>query len=175
MRFVTLDGELRSDRTPHEKCVIGGVTYYFARMPEGDFFIHVSDNWKQGYGAGEVDFLMIDGTTKTVVGPWQRNGAYACGEAELIAKTLNRPEIAVQATRLVIGRNLWSYCAQPKIVVFEEKELLLGDWRQRMRKEWIGWECEVKKRRGSSFRDVGQILDELKMEQADNTTSNDIR
>jgi hypothetical protein len=50
---------------------IGNVHYYIADLPNGEKLIHCHMPWNEtGYSGSVLDFLMIDGSTEKVKGPF---------------------------------------------------------------------------------------------------------
>lgn len=171
MGAVYLGGstKLTSDNVKHRKIKCGQDVYYIARMPEGDFYWHVSyPTNKEGYGGDNIDFLLEDGTIETVKGPFGSSSfAHNMGNPE---SATGFPDIRTVATRLIVGRGLEPFDSeQKKEIVFEESTFVAGDWRDRFRPEWDGLEINVVGRsmtRILSPRDVSASLNERKKESA---------
>lgn len=140
-RPVLIHGEWKSDELPHEKCQIGNYTYYFAKTPIGDYSVHEASASGAGYGGDSIVFLMTDGTKEIVRGPYNCNGCYCNGQHAMIAKHLNRPEIAIEATMLRIEHHLFS---PNKEILHEETEWTLGDWRKRVPEQFRTKDYEIR-------------------------------
>lgn len=153
---VELRPGIWSDKVPHEKCKIERVTYYFAKMPIGDYAIHKYCNGDNpGYDGEYVEFLMVDGTVETVRGPYHCDGCYNYCDRDKLSEFLKRPEIAEEAHRLRIGTNLWTWITggAPN-VIYEEKEFTLGRWQDRFKPEWRKLMYELVTVKGSRFGSV---------------------
>lgn len=151
---VFLDGsnqQLTTVSVPHKKVRHSGNTYYIAQYPEGDYAIHVDYGRGGGYGDSNVGFLLEDGTIEIVRGPFSTAGLFDFGTAEKMAEVTGIPGIAATATRLTVGKNLRSYCTPGtnEEIVYEEEKFQLGDWRERVRPEWLGLDAKIHTRCGN--------------------------
>lgn len=140
-----------------------GYAYFFAKFPAGDYAIH---SWRErdqaGYGGRMISFLMVDGSYRTVRGPFIHMGYFDHGIPQMLAATLREPELANRATKLVVGEGLLFYnSTQKRVVVHAESDWHLGDWKQRLKPEWSGLTVAVVSRSGTSYSSVDKILQEL--------------
>ncbi len=151
--YLDCEREITTIDVPHKRVSYGGTTFYIGRFPEGDYAIHKTGD-KNGYAGQMVEFLMEDGTYEAVKGPYSCAGLFDFGTAERMASVTGIPDIAVKATRLTIGKNLSRYAvtAGGREEVFKEDRFKLGNWRERIKPEWIraGLEAYVEMRGGSA-------------------------
>lgn len=156
-------GYQKSDEVQHQKHVIDGVIFYVAQYPEGDYSVHRSDRCKDGYGGQVVSFLLTDGSIENVKGPFSLGGSanFIGDQKHRLADMMEVDESDLDsATKLTIGKNLWSY-GKPKDILFQEPSFLVGDWRRRLKEEWRGYEVKIECRSVGYFRDVGTVLNTL--------------
>jgi hypothetical protein len=144
---------MNPSKVPHRKVSIGAVTYYVAKYPEGDAFIHKSYRTdKQGYAGRTIKFLTSDGSYESVVGPYFCSGVYEHGDSKKVADELNEPFLAYPATRLTVGYGLsWCNYVEKQEIIEDEKSFVHGDYRERLSPLWSGLNLQIHLRGGSRF------------------------
>lgn len=161
-------GKSDSRSMPHKKCVIGINTYYVCRYPEGDYCIHRKGSSSGGYGGYDVEFLMEDGAIEVVPGPFRIGGSdqIAGTQYEAIADAIgvDRQEFCKRATRIVVGSDLIFSSHPKRQIAYEETEFTIGDWRERLKPEWIGLEVCIWNREIGRYLIVEDALRELEDE-----------
>lgn len=148
MSAVYIDAELKLKTTdvPHKRFEHNGCTWMIAPLPAGDFAFH-RYHWRdrRGYGGGIIDFLMDSGEIESLMGPFSVYSPSDFGTALEAEKTLGIAGVLVQATKITVGRNLGRYTQTPEIV-YRETSWHLGDWKDRVKPEWRGFEFAITKR-----------------------------
>lgn len=158
--YLNYETKLTTTDIPHKVFQYGGYTYFVARHPEGDFAIHEWGRYQEGYGGSNVDFLLDDGTIRTVKGPFSKAGCFDFGIAMKLAELMGVPDIAVIAHRLTVGTNLTlaAFGMSKPSIVYDEPSFSIEPFRNRLRPEWAGLEVQIHNRTGSSFGKVEDFL-----------------
>ncbi len=136
-------GDSDSMKMPHKRYRGSRQAFYVTQYPEGDYCIHGRAGGGRGYDGYRVEFLMEDGTTEVVTGPFNVSRLLFGSEKEELAKLMGVQAADLNsATRLKFGRNLSAY-GNPKEIVHEETQFTVGDWRSRVTAEFAGLELAV--------------------------------
>lgn len=151
--YIDCDNKITTMDVPHKRVVSGGTVYFIGRFPEGDYAIHKSHpRDKNGYGGSEISFLLEDGTIETVKGPYSCLGHFDFGTLELCAKLTGIADINNTVSRIEVGKKVKS-CIEPheEGIVYRETKFVLGDWKDRIKQEWMdcGLTAQIHIRGGS--------------------------
>lgn len=149
MSSVYIDPELKlfSRDVPHKKIVIGSSTWLIAPLPAGDFAFHRHNSHDtNGYGGCFVDFLLDDGTTQTFKGPYRIYRPNDFGTPIEAERRLGIPGVLAQASKITVGKNIGYANSKSPEVVYRETQWRLGDWKDRVKIEWRGFEFAITKR-----------------------------
>jgi len=151
-------GDSDSMKMPHRKYKGSRQTFYVTRYPEGDYCIHGTAGGGEGYGGYRVEFLMEDGTTEVVTGPFNVSTFLYGSEKEELAKLMGVQATELNsASRLKFGRNLSAY-SKPKEVVHEETQFTVGDWRGRVLPQFAGLEVAVTRRGWATYHMANDVF-----------------
>lgn len=148
MSAVYIDSELKLKTTdvPHKKIIHNGHTWMIAPLPAGDFVFHrYHFRDRNGYGGSIVDFLMDNGEIESLMGPYVCYSPSDFGTAIEAERLTGISGVLVQASKITVGKNLGRWTQTPEIV-YSEKDWHLGDWKDRVKKEWRGLEFAITKR-----------------------------
>ena len=151
-------GDSDSMKMPHKKYKSSRQTFYVTQYPEGDYCIHGTAGGGEGYGGYRVEFLMEDGTTEVVTGPFNVSTFLYGSEKEELAKLMGvQPDDLNSATQLTFGRNLGAYSKMPELIR-KETEFTVGDWRDRVLPEFAGMEVAVIRRGWIAYHRTDDVL-----------------
>lgn len=132
--------------TPHKKITMGRYTHYFAKLPAGDWMRHVHDSRDEhGYCGDTVEFLMEDGTTELVKGPYRCQGSLSHDSYDLesLIELTGMEELRTQATKITVGRKLLGLTDSGSEIVHEEKAMSIVPIPERLRPEWKGLDLKI--------------------------------
>ena len=132
--------------------------YLMCRQPAGDFTIHqINCRGKVGYCGEVITFVMDDGELVEVKGPVPCDDLFEHETADHIAKVLGRPEVARKAFRIEVGFDLVARDKDP-VIIYEEPNFILGDWRYRVETAWTGMDLRVHARVGAMCMKIDEVL-----------------
>lgn len=145
--------------TPHEIVEFDGSAFFIARLPEGDSVVH---GWNpadcNGYGGAEVDFLLKNGTVKTVLGPYQMSPDFR--DLIALADHVRRPQLLWRARKIAIGRIVGEGLNTKLVdIIYEEDVRTVSPIVPRIFEEWSGLDIRVDTRNGGcSYSSVDDFL-----------------
>lgn len=171
--YVWLEREsgLHTANTPHFR--LG--SYLCAVMPAGDCVCHFKNKYyAAGYGGRHVDFLLDDGTTMRVHGPFEQH-PYTL-ELPVLTRQCAVPHMAQQflslrATKLIVGERLnpfWNHHEVQRIV-FQDTEWSVAPLADRYKPEWDQYEIAIVGRRRTRYMRPGELRELLERKFGDAT------
>lgn len=158
--IIDHDSDCTTRNTPHKKVTIGSYTHYFAQLPAGDWMRHVHDSGNErGYCGDMVEFLLEDGTTETVKGPFQCCGSLSHDSyyLESLIDATGMEELRTMASKITVGRRLLGLTNVGPEIVYQEDEMSIIPITDRLLPEWNGLELKIQLRGETKYSTVGEL------------------
>jgi len=133
-------------KTPHERFIIEGKTFYVCKYDQGDYNVHswTSSN-TNGYGGGEYSFLLENETIEKVKGPY--NVYHDWRDYKLLVEKTGRNEFNIIAFAIVIGKNLKDYHDgygdKNAEIVYEDSKMSIEPMKSRIKLNWLIKDMEM--------------------------------
>jgi hypothetical protein len=175
---VGLSENLTTMDIPHKRIQHGGKVYFVGVFPEGDLAIHEwSPTYQKGYGGSLVTFLLDDGTTETVRGPFSCGDIFDQGRSGILKNgygITGKPP----ACKITVGRNLWGHAVYGRKaeMMFQESALRCDSFMGRLREAVnrplpVDYEVRVEYRNSARVlrkEEVAELLDKPELTTAAN-------
>lgn len=171
--YVWLEREsgLHTANTPHFR--LG--SYLCAVMPAGDCVCHFENRYHPaGYGGRHVDFLLDDGMTISVHGPFEQhphNNELPALTRQCAVPHMAQQLLGLRACKLIVGERLTPIGTYPEVkrIVFEEMEWSVAPLADRYKPEWGQYEIAIVGRSGTRYMRPGELRELLERKFGDAT------